>query len=79
MFVAHEVILDLSFRVARARLLALTAGDGLSAASAEAFAEGHAELVRIAPFRGVPGVVNACPGQVRAAATRGGIISVPVR
>ncbi|HXZ74346.1 MAG TPA: hypothetical protein VEH31_26235 [Streptosporangiaceae bacterium] len=61
MFVGQELTLDLSFPIARARLLALTAGDWLRDASGEAFAEGVAELARSGPAGGageMPGLAR---------------------
>ena len=61
MFVGQEVTLDLSFAMARARLLALTAGNWLRDASGKAFAEGYAELARAGPSGGtgkMPGLAR---------------------
>jgi hypothetical protein len=45
MFASQEVVLNLGFRSAQERLLALVAGDWLSAASQEAFAAGDTQTV----------------------------------
>ena len=52
MFVGQEVTLDLSFAMARARLLALTAGGWLRDASGDAFSQGYAKLAPAGPSGG---------------------------
>ena len=52
MFVAHDVLLDVSFGVARPRLVTLTSGRALVDASRAAFAEGLASRPGAAPGRG---------------------------
>jgi hypothetical protein len=61
MFVAHDVLLDVSFGVARPRLVTLTSGRALADASRAAYAEGLAGQPGVAPNSG------ACAGlaQVR--------------
>jgi hypothetical protein len=55
MFVAEEVDVDLGFPAARARLLAVTRGGWLTAASDGAYAEGLSGLIRVGPFGGIYG------------------------
>lgn len=55
MFLDQELILDLSFPVARARLTGLTHGAWLNTASGEAYAEGRVALIRVGPFGNLPG------------------------
>ena len=54
MFASHELMLDISFEAARARLVNLTHG-GWLAASGGAYADGLAGLIRVGPFGDVPG------------------------
>lgn len=50
MFVGDEVMLDLGFPAARARLVGLAHGGWLSDASDDAYAEGLSGLIRVGPF-----------------------------
>lgn len=52
MFVAHDVLLDVPFGVARPRLVALTSGSALADASRAAYAEGLAGQPGVAPGPG---------------------------
>ncbi len=52
MFVAHDVLLDVSFGVARPRLVSLTSGRALADASRAAYAEGLAGQPGVAPNSG---------------------------
>ena len=52
MFVAHDVLLDVSFGVARPRLVTLTSGRALADASRAAYAEGLAGQPGMAPGPG---------------------------
>jgi hypothetical protein len=52
MFVAHDVLLDVSFGVARPRLVTLTSGRALADASRAAYAEGLAGQPGVAPNSG---------------------------
>jgi|SRR5215472_8304798 len=56
MFIGHEVVLDVSFRAAQARLANLVRRNGLSGASQAAFERGLADTIRVGPFGSVPGV-----------------------
>jgi hypothetical protein len=47
MFVGHEVLLEVSFAVARERLVQLTEGDALISASEDAYGRGTASLTRV--------------------------------
>jgi hypothetical protein len=63
MFVSHEVLLDIGFGPARARLGNLTHGDWLVAASGGAYQDGLTGLIRVGPFADVPGaskLVSVC-------------------
>ncbi len=54
MFASHELMLDLGYEAARARLVNLTHG-GWLAASGHAYDDGLAGLIRVGPFGAVPG------------------------
>ena len=56
MFVGAEIRLGVSFEVARARLARLAHGGWLMDASAEAYGEPAARLVRVGPLGSVPGI-----------------------
>jgi hypothetical protein len=56
MFARHEVVLDLDFPTARARLAMLMRGDWLDGVSQNAYAEGLTGQVRVGPFGPVPGI-----------------------
>jgi hypothetical protein len=56
MFVAHDIILGVSFGAARARLANLVHGNQLSGASQAAYEAGLATAIRVGPFGEVPGV-----------------------
>jgi len=56
MFVADEIVLDLSFRAATARLSNLTHGGSLASASEGAYGDGLQILIRVGPLGAIPGV-----------------------
>jgi hypothetical protein len=56
MFVAHELVLDVCYPTARARLARLVAGGGLHGWSQAAYEDGFAGLVPVGPFGDVRGV-----------------------
>jgi hypothetical protein len=55
MFVAHELVLDISSQAAQARLANLAYGDGLSDASQAAFEDGLTSMIRVGPLGDLPG------------------------
>ena len=55
MFARDEVMIGLGFEAARARLVNLSHGGWLAAASDGAYADGLAGLIRVGPFGAVPG------------------------
>jgi hypothetical protein len=56
MFARQEVVLDLDFPTARARLAVLRRGDWLDRVSQNAYAEGLSGQVRVGPLGPVPGM-----------------------
>jgi hypothetical protein len=56
MFVGGEVLLDVSFQAAQARLANLTHGGSLVSASREAYGEGLTGVIRVGPLGAAPGL-----------------------
>jgi hypothetical protein len=56
MFVGHEVLLDLGFSAAQARLANLARGGSLDGASRGAYGDGLQSLMRVGPLGDVPGM-----------------------
>ena len=56
MFARQEVVLDLDYPAARARLALLMRGDWLDSVSQNAYADGLSGQVRVGPFGPVPGM-----------------------
>jgi hypothetical protein len=54
-FVAHELVADVSFLLARGRLASLARGGWLGAASEDAYQDGFTAVIRVGPFRDRPG------------------------
>lgn len=54
-FIDHEVVLNVSFPVARANLMRVFQGGWFSDASEDAYSDGLAGLIRVGPFGDVPG------------------------
>jgi hypothetical protein len=79
MFVSHELMLDLGFQAARARLMNLTHGDWLSTASDGAYADGLTGLIRVGPFGDVPGASKLVRVSLLEPVPRDDIVSLPLR
>jgi len=75
MFVGDEVVLDVSFAVARARLADITGGDLLRSASEDAYGAGITGLARVGPV-GLGKVVRV---HVRPLAETGGHAGLAIR
>ena len=71
MFVAAEVLVDLSFPAAAARLGNLTRGGSLTRASEAAYGDGLTGLVRVGPLGAAAGVSKLVEVHVLEVATRG--------
>jgi len=71
MFVAGEVLLDLSFPAAAARLANLARGGSLTRVSKEAYGDGLTALVWVGPVGAVPGVSKLVEVHFLEVATRG--------
>ena len=65
MFVGDEVLLDVSFVAARARLANLTRGGSLLSASKDAYGEGITGLARVGPLGSAPGLSRLVEVHVR--------------
>lgn len=70
MFVGEELLLDVSFRSAQARLVNLTHGGWLSGASEGAYDDGLAGLIRVGPLGDVPGISQLVRVRFRDLVTR---------
>jgi hypothetical protein len=70
-FVGGEVLLDVGFTAARARLANLVHGGSLVIASKEAYGEGITGLVRVGPLGTVPGISRLVQVRFRELVTRG--------
>ncbi len=70
MFVGDEVLLDVSFDAARARLADLAHGGSLVSASREAYGAGIAGLSRVGPPDSAPGVSRLVAVRIRELVTR---------
>ena len=71
MFVAGEVLLDLSFPAAAARLATLARGGSLARASEGAYGDSPTGLVRVGPLGAVPGMSKLVEVHFLEVATRG--------
>jgi hypothetical protein len=75
MFVGDEVVLDVSFAVARTRLADITASDLLRSASEDAYGAGITGLARVGP----PGLGKVVRVHVRPLAETGGHAGLAIR
>jgi hypothetical protein len=64
MFVGDEIMLDIGFTAAQARLVNLARRGGLSGASRAAYADELSAMIRVGPFGGAAGSSRA-PGAIR--------------
>jgi hypothetical protein len=71
MFVADEVLLELSFPAAVARLANVTRGGLLAGVSQGAYSDGFTGLARVGPLGAVPGVSKLVQARLRKVVTRG--------
>ena len=79
MFASHEVVLDMSFAVARARLAALTHEGWLSSTSEKAYAAGLAGLIRVGPFGAVLGASKLVRVRLLEPVPRDDAVVLPLR
>ena len=79
MFARHELVLGLGFEAARARLVNLTHGGWLAAASDGAYADGLAGLIRVGPFGAVPGASKLVSVRLLEPVPRGEVMVLPLR
>ena len=71
MFVGDEVLLDVSFNAAQARLANLTHGGSLVRSSRDAYGEGITGLLRVGPLGSAPGMSRLVEVHFRELVTRG--------
>ena len=79
MFARQEVVLDLDFPTARARLALLMRGDWLDSVSQDAYAEGISGQVRVGPFGRVPGMSKLVEVHLLEPVPHDDIVIVPLR
>lgn len=79
MFARDEVMLGLGFEAARARLVNLTHGGWLAAASDGAYADGLAGLIRVGPFGAVPGASKVVSVRFLEPVPREDVMVLPLR
>ena len=79
MFVAHEVLLDVSFAVARARFAESVRDGWLTDASGRAHADGLSGLIRVGPFGAVLGASKLVRVQILEPVPRDDTVALPVR
>jgi hypothetical protein len=79
MFVAEETTLPVSFGTARNRLARLVREGTLLAASREAYEKQGAQLTRVGPFGGTPGLSRLVEVQLGDLVTRGTSAVLPLR
>lgn len=79
MFVADEVVLDIGFRVAQARLVKLASSDGLSGPSEAAYQSGFSTVIRVGPFGDLPGVSKLVRVRLLDPVYRGDVMTLGLR
>jgi hypothetical protein len=79
MFVGHEVLLDVSFAVARARFAQSIRDRWLHDASGRAYADGFSGLVRVGPFGAVVGTSKLVAVQMVEPVPRDDAVVLPLR
>lgn len=79
MFVGHEVVLDISFALARARFAQFIRGGWLVDASGRAYADGLSGLIRVGPFGAVAGASKLVRVQTLEPVPRADSVVLPMR
>jgi hypothetical protein len=79
MFARRDVLLDLSFETARARLVNLVRGEALSGASHAAYDAGIATVIRVGPLGNLPGAGKLVRVSFLDPADRDGLLQVGLR
>lgn len=79
MFAVQEIMLDLSFPTAKARLALLMRGDWLDSVSQDAYTEGLSGQVRVGPFGPVPGMSKLVTVRLLEPVPHDDVVVVPVR
>src|SRR5260370_36014171 len=79
MFVSHELILDVSFVEAQARLVNLTHGGWLSTASQGAYADGLVGMIRVGPLGDVLGASKLVRVGLPEPVPKEDVVVVPLR
>ncbi len=79
MFARREVVLDLDFPTARARLALLMQGDWLDSVSQDAYTEGLSGQLRVGPFGPVPGVSKLVEVRLLEPVPHDAVVVLPLR
>ena len=79
MFARQEVILDLDFPTARARLALLMCGDWLDSVSQNAYVEGLSGQIRVGPFGPVPGMSKLVAVRLLEPVPHDDVVVLPLR
>jgi hypothetical protein len=79
MFARHEIVLDLDFPTARARLAVLMRGDWLDSVSQDAYADGLSGQLRVGPFGRVPGMSKLVEVRLLEPVPHDDVVVVPLR
>jgi hypothetical protein len=79
MFARQEVVLDLGFEAARARLAVLMRGDWLDRVSQNAYAEGLSGQVRVGPLGPVPGMSKLVEVRLLEPVPQDDVVVLPLR
>jgi hypothetical protein len=78
-FIGGELLLDVSFDVARDRLISLIRGGSLLTASQDAYGDGVAGLARVGPLGPGPGVSRLVEVKFREPVTHGDSVTAAMR
>lgn len=79
MFVADELVLDVGFPAAQARLVNLARRDGLSGASRAAYADELSAVIRVGPFGGAAGASKLVRVRFLDPVCRGDVMTLALR
>lgn len=79
MFASDEVTVEAGFEAARARLVNLTHGGWLAAASSDAYADGLGGLIRVGPFGDVLGASKLVRVELLEPVPRQNVVVLPLR
>jgi hypothetical protein len=79
MFIAREIVLDVGFPAAQARLVNLARRGGLSGASGAAYADGLSAVIRVGPFGDAAGACKLVRVRFLDPVCRGDVMTLALR